>query len=123
MANKFQKSVQERLEQEAARQKKHTQRIAATDAGASEKPMLSNAIPEQSKPKSQSKPKKETVQSITSLPDITMYLKKEPQRLAKNKTFYLDSDVIDAIKKIAKQQGITDSKLVNDVLRKVLSLG
>lgn len=57
-----------------------------------------------------------------SAADISRYIRREPQRMAKNKTFYLDGDVIDAIKKTARTQKITDSKLVNDILRQVLGI-
>lgn len=120
MANKFQRSVQERLEQEAARQKKQDQPSQSLETVTTKTPIEQTM--EAPKAKKEPQPKKVAAQTASALPDITLYIQKEPQRLAKNKTFYLDTDVIDAIKKVAKQQGITDSKLVNDVLRKVLAL-
>ncbi len=42
--------------------------------------------------------------------------------MAKNKTFYLDAAVIDALHRAAVAQKVTDSKLVNDILRKILGL-
>lgn len=42
------------------------------------------------------------------------------ERKAKNKTFYLDDSVIQAIKKAASDYHITESKLVNDILKKIL---
>lgn len=42
------------------------------------------------------------------------------ERKAKNKTFYLDNAVIQAIKKAASDYHITESKLVNDILKKIL---
>lgn len=54
--------------------------------------------------------------------NLDAYIVQEEERVAKNKTFYLDQAVIDAVKTAAKRRKITDSKLVNDILRKVLSL-
>lgn len=54
--------------------------------------------------------------------DLSAYLVPETPRLAKNKTFYLDTAVIEAVHEAATEQKITDSKLVNDILRKVLGL-
>lgn len=51
--------------------------------------------------------------------DLSSIIKKDERR-AKNKTFYLDEDVIDAITKTAKKQKIAESKLVNDILKHVL---
>lgn len=61
-------------------------------------------------------------QNKTKLPDLSEYIARTPKRMAKNKTFYLDVDVIEALKNAAKQQNITDSRLCNDILRTVLGL-
>ena len=50
------------------------------------------------------------------------YIRRTPQRSAKNKTFYLDEAVISAIKAAAKRQKVTESKLVNDILSKILGI-
>jgi hypothetical protein len=55
-------------------------------------------------------------------PDIRAYLIADTQRVAKNKTFYLDAAVVDAVKRIAREQKVTESRLVNDILRHVLNL-
>ena len=57
-------------------------------------------------------------------PDIslTALLSGVSSRRAKNKTFYLDQDVIDAVRIAAKSQGITESRLVNEVLRSILKV-
>lgn len=47
---------------------------------------------------------------------------KKNERKAKNKTFYLDEDVIGGIAFAAKSQGVTESKLVNDVLKHILKI-
>lgn len=43
-------------------------------------------------------------------------------RRAKNKTFYLDEQVIDAIKQAAADKNVTESRLVNDIFRQLLGL-
>lgn len=148
MANKFQKSVLERLEQEALRQKQDQKaktkinievtekpeenKTTVADAGFNEPDATAVEIEEN---KSSEISQKTTIlqmeqkleqpinnNSVMVLPDIGEYLRRDNQRLAKNKTFYLDSDVIEAIKTTAKSQNVTDSKLVNDILRRVLGL-
>lgn len=53
---------------------------------------------------------------------LDQFLTPEQGRQAKNKTFYLDASVIDAIKKAARANHIAESKLVNDILKKVLQV-
>jgi len=53
-------------------------------------------------------------------PDVSGIISLEPGRTAKNKTFYLDEEVIEAVKATAKSQKVTDSKLVNAILQAVL---
>lgn len=138
MANKFQKSVLERLEQEATRQKKKS-KSKAPETLPIKGPVVQveemkavqtivtaelkePVIPQEAAPEildiQEPTPKKE----LTVLPDIGEYLRRDNLRLAKNKTFYLDNDVIEEIKNTAKAQQVTDSKLVNDILRRVLRL-
>ena len=117
MANKFQKSVLERLEQESDRHKKSTNRkIIPVE-------VETHIQPEVQVRQEMKEIENETIPSARALPgDIGDFIRPQLQRQAKNKTFYLDGDVIIAIKKTAKQQGITDSKLVNDILRRVLGI-
>lgn len=139
MANKFQKSVLERLEQEAARQKqkprektedRESQPVAAemaVETPVSVPVKNTEADNEQTETEiQQDRPSELQIPAIepetTAIPDIGGYLIREPQRSAKNKTFYLDGDVIDAVKAAARSQNVTDSKLVNDILRRVLGL-
>lgn len=109
MANKFQKSVLSRLEQEANRQKKPP----AADPVAIEKP-------DETLLQEYKEPIQEHSQADGRMADIGDFLRRETQRQAKNKTFYLDEQVIAAIKSTAKIQHVNDSKLVNDILRSVL---
>ena len=92
MANKFTKSV---LERQAKEMRQHPVR-AAKPAGEGE----------------------------TAAPpvDLTEFIVRDEGRMAKNKTFYLDAAVIDALHRAAVAQKVTDSKLVNDILRKILGL-
>lgn len=50
------------------------------------------------------------------------FIIRDEGRNAKNKTFYLDTAVIQAIKKAATAQKVTESKLVNDILKKILGI-
>lgn len=149
MANKFQKSVLERLEQDAARQKQLTKKQNKASAEKSAATHIPDEPPAALPNKKTDAAVADEVQThninnheltdsdtavipgaSTGLhsviqqgsPDISEYIRISPTRLAKNKTFYLDSDVINAIKVTAQKQSVTDSKLVNDILRKVLGL-
>lgn len=53
--------------------------------------------------------------------DLSDLFGRGEERNAKNKTFYLDDSVIQAIKKAASNYHITESKLVNDILKKIFS--
>lgn len=117
MSNKFQKSVLERLEQEA-RQSKGEQKapIEALRQVKTNEP--SKPVPIQAR---REEPLPEAPQpNIASQADLSAYLRLEPARQAKNKTFYLDLEIIEAIKAAAKVQGVTDSKIAGDILRYVL---
>lgn len=66
----------------------------------------------------------ETVSDSSPSPsslNLSDLLERGEERKAKNKTFYLDDSVIQAIKKAASDYHITESKLVNDILKKILS--
>jgi len=56
------------------------------------------------------------------VPNLDAYIVRDEGRSAKNKTFYLDIAVIEAIRAAAASQKVTDSKLVNDILRKILGV-
>jgi hypothetical protein len=114
MANKFQLSVKERLEQEAHRQ----QAEPAPARSAVKTVVVLEPEPASSGPSLAEEAA--THEAPSGYPDIGDFLRREPQRMAKNKTFYLDAQVIEAIKSTAKEQKVTDSKLVNDILRMVL---
>lgn len=43
------------------------------------------------------------------------------EKKGKNKTFYLEHDVMISIKKTAKSKKVSESKLVNDILKHVLT--
>jgi hypothetical protein len=122
MANKFQKSVLERLEEEAKRQSSQKK------AGVTEDSPLADERAVEQEPAVRTaeiaEPENVIVAPVQEsfIPDISQFIRHDPQRVAKNKTFYLDADVIDNIKITAKKQRTTDSKLVNDILRKILGL-
>ena len=54
--------------------------------------------------------------------DLTAFIVRDEGRSAKNKTFYLDAAVIDALHRAAVAQKVTYSKLVNDILKKLLGV-
>ncbi len=54
---------------------------------------------------------------------LSDYMSLETERKAKNKTFYLDGAVIQALKRAASAQHVTESKLVNSILKKILLSG
>lgn len=54
--------------------------------------------------------------------DLAEFIVRDEGRIAKNKTFYLDAAVIDALHRAAVAQKVTDSKLVNDILKKILGV-
>jgi hypothetical protein len=101
MANKFQKSVLERLEAEEKR-RKSAPPLEATLQGVQGNP--------------------EKTVTPANPPDIRDYLMHDSQRVAKNKTFYLDAAVVDEVKRISREQKVTESRLVNDILRGVFGL-
>lgn len=111
MANKFQKSVMVRTELEQQMEQPQ----------AKEPPRRPSQEPREPLREVQNLPLP-NIPKRKAMPDLSEYLRPTPQRIAKNKTFYLDSDVIDAVRNTAKQQKVTDSKLVNDILRRVLEL-
>jgi hypothetical protein len=106
MANKFQKSVLDRLE---AEEKRRTASVT------------SEISPQEAE--------NAAAQAFTPIPvegeapaNIHAYLTRDTQRVAKNKTFYLDIAVVDAVKRISHEQKVTESRLVNDILRGVFGL-
>lgn len=44
------------------------------------------------------------------------------EKNSKNKTYYLEISVIDEIKKVAKSKKVSESKIVNDILKHVLNI-
>ena len=138
MANKFTKSV---LERQAKEMRQHPAR-AAKPAGEGETPVQEaaavpaaqeapQAAPAAPAPKAAEPPAEQPApraraarQPRPAAPpvDLTEFIVRDEGRMAKNKTFYLDAAVIDALHRAAVAQKVTDSKLVNDILRKILGL-
>lgn len=79
------------------------------------------SVPDRPQAQPPTQPPAETTPAAPA-PDLSAYLDLRPARQAKNKTFYLDVEVIDAITHAARAQGLADSKLVNDILRRVLGV-
>lgn len=108
MPNKFTKGILERQEREYNQQR-------ANPPEREEKPPVAETLPPQEPPLP---PPREPEASFPS--DLEAYIVRDSGRKAKNKTFYLDGAVIQAIKRAATTQRITESKLVNDILKKIL---
>lgn len=140
MANKFTKSV---LERQAKEMRQHPAR-AAKPAGegetpAQEAPAAATAAIPAEQPEAAAAPAPKAAEPPAEQPapraraarqprpaappvDLTEFIVRDEGRMAKNKTFYLDAAVIDALHRAAVAQKVTDSKLVNDILRKILGL-
>ncbi len=146
MANKFTKSV---LERQAKEMRQHPVRAAKPagegETAAPETPAVEPiaqaapaAIPAE-QPEATAAPAPTAAEAPAAQPapraraarqpkpaappvDLTEFIVRDEGRMAKNKTFYLDAAVIDALHRAAVAQKVTDSKLVNDILRKILGL-
>lgn len=66
---------------------------------------------------------KKTDETILTKTSVDQFLQDSFSRKAKNKTFYLDERLIELIKQISKEKGVSESKLVNDLLLGLLSEG
>ncbi len=134
MANKFTKSVLERQAKEAKETKLHAhtaefspsepeERITETSvASAIESEPQNPAIQPPPKASGNNTPKRQAKAAVSGQIDLSAFIIRDNERSAKNKTFYLDAAVIDAIKSAAAAQKVTDSKLVNDILKKILGV-
>ncbi len=149
MANKFTKSV---LERQAKEMRQHPARAAkpagegetpvqeaAAVPAAQEAPQAAPAVIPAEQPEAAAAPATKAAEPPAEQPapraraarqprpaappvDLTEFIVRDEGRMAKNKTFYLDAAVIDALHRAAVAQKVTDSKLVNDILRKILGL-
>lgn len=148
MANKFTKSV---LERQAKERRQHpdeqaggerttpaaqAQPIAdpaptpadlpdhsAAEAKAATTPQTrdAEAVQEPAVVPAQPRPRTKSTKAAPAV-DLTAFIVRDEGRSAKNKTFYLDAAVIDALHRAAVAQKVTDSKLVNDILKKLLGV-
>lgn len=130
MANKFTKSVLERQAKELAHAAApQPPEDAAKPAAKAPAPKKKTAVPPQvvdpqllSVQSAEVEPQEPAPRVELVVPDLGDYIVRGEARIAKNKTFYLDLIVIDAIRAAAAAQNVTDSKLVNDILRKILGV-
>lgn len=119
MQNKFTKGILERQEREYKNKKTlpTVQEPAPPDIQEPEEKALPVQIPAETPP---------PTSNPAALPDkdpqdiLSAYIVRDSGRKAKNKTFYLDGAVIQAIRRAASAQHIPESKLVNDILKKIL---
>lgn len=114
MANKFTKSVLERQAKEAKQPK-----TTAPEKTELQKPAEKKEPPVIIPAK---EPAPLEISEKQSPIDLESLIGKSNSRKAKNKTFYLDTAVIEAIHKTAKSKNINDSKLVNDILKVILQV-
>lgn len=110
MANKFTKSILERQEKE---------RKTSPDIHGSLQPAPQEANQPQIPPEQPPVIKKEEPKK--QIGNLSQYLTPKKQRQARNKTYYLDEAVILAVKCTAEAEHVTESKLVNDILSKLLN--
>lgn len=115
--NKFTKSVIQRLEQESLKKKddKSVNQPIEKKADDQQKNIQANINKTINKANIKSKYSKTNLK----LDDIISPMK---EREAKNKTFYLDTEVIDVLQAQAKNLKMTDSKLANEIFRAVLNI-
>ncbi|MBV1821968.1 hypothetical protein AAGC94_08140 [Clostridium sporogenes] len=92
MANKFEKAVKNR-----------TSEILESGKDAPTKSPIDNNLND------------ENLVNLSSIIDVK-------EKSGKNKTFYLDTEVIKYVKKHAKVQKVSESKLVNDILKHVFKI-
>ncbi|MCB5389117.1 hypothetical protein LIQ05_19455 [Blautia glucerasea] len=92
MANKFEKAVKNR-----------TSEILESGKDAPTKSPIDNNLND------------ENLVNLSSIIDVK-------EKSVKNKTFYLDTEVIKYVKKHAKVQKVSESKLVNDILKHVFKI-
>ena len=111
MANKFTKSILERQAKEAREQHQ------PSSASSSTKEKIETNMPTSQQ---ETPPTTKTTPELEPNFQLDQLLDTEEGRHAKNKTFYLDKAVIDAIHKEAKSRNMTDSKLINELLKKIL---
>lgn len=119
MANKFTKGILERQEREYKQH--HT-------AAVEQEPPETQSIPTPPITEPSPPPPKEslptqpvlTEMNVSLATDLDAYLIRDGGRKAKNKTFYLDGAVIQAVKRAAAAKHVPESKLVNDILKKIL---
>lgn len=109
MPNKFTKGILERQEREYKQQRTNPPEREET-------PLFVEPSPPAQKPQ----PVQPREPEAPFPNDLEAYIIRDNGRKAKNKTFYLDGAVIQAIKRAAATQRVTESKLVNDILKKIL---
>lgn len=131
MPNKFQKSVLERQKTEAERRQSGVPQLFATTEDQVQVSATAEDACEQDGSVAVARPLLEaSVQPVASvvLPpvksasDISAFIRPRTARAAKNKTFYLDNELIQAIQDAAATQKVAESRLVNDILRSVLGI-
>lgn len=144
MANKFSKSIEyqtknilERQAKERKEENKATKEAtskspsivedavnAVMPVAAEQKTAVEEAPPADTAGKGKPPERDTKKQTAEAAPAMLLqnFIIQDEGRKAKNKTFYLDDDVIKAIKQAAAAKKVTESKLVNDIFKQLLGL-
>lgn len=128
MANKFTKSVLERQAKERRAQPAQpvqpAQPIQPEPAPAAEEKEApqEEAVQPASQPEKKRGRRASLGEVLGPVPDLSQLLSKPQGRQARNKTFYLDAAVIEGLHKAAAAQKMTESKLLNEILKKILGI-
>jgi len=109
MANKFKKAIENRSDEILNAGKSNEINLKKAKEN-----HINNKITENTKIE------KDTRQNQSTF-DLNSIIEKN-KKTSSNKTYYLEDKVIEAIKKIAKKQKISESKLVNDILKHILNV-
>ena len=108
--NKYESAANEQLHQKPEEQLKGQQSI--TDLNSKLEPKLE-----------QKEIKEQPIQPPSAenrLFNVKSLISSNEGQKGKGKNLYLDNKVLDEIKKIADEQGVSESKVVNDILKHVL---
>lgn len=128
MQNKFTKGILERQEREFKAQKA-AQPAGEPTAAPTPEPQTTPEPPQIPAPITPPKPavtapapsaEAKPAPAQDSADPLSAFIVRDNGRKAKNKTFYLDGAVIQAIRRAAAAQHVPESKLVNDILKKIL---
>lgn len=91
-----------------------------TDMNHNEEIVYENEDKKEKKSRKSKKVSRSKSAASDKIPDILAELGIEGKKEYKNKTYYLSVKVVQEISRIAKLKGMSESKLINDLLEKIL---